>query len=448
MPLQNMSPDPNDEYFADGLTEELISTMSKIRELSVISRTSVMQYKNQSKSVSEIGKELNAGTILEGSVRKAGNKVRVSTQMIDATQDKHLWAENYDREVQDIFAVQSDIANKVAEALKVELLAPEKEEISEVPTKSPEAHTLYLKGRYYANSGSPADIEKGIEYFKLAVDQDSDFALAYAMLAGCYIDISEESMPSLQAFPKAKEYAAKAVALNDKLAETHLYLGGIGFQYDWDWSVAEKEFRRAIEINPNLADAHGGYATFLAAMGRFEESISERRAEKELDPLSPATGFGVVYWIARNYDKAREKWQRVLEIKPSSALAHAYLALLNAMESKEEAALKEVEMVMSISDEAFFQDYLAYVYAYLGMQQKALDILQGLLSNRYRGYASPVVIAQIYYMLGDKDKGFEWMRKAYEVRSAALPYSNNWPVMDRAREDPRFLELLGKMKLQ
>ncbi len=448
LPFANMSTDPADVFFADGLTEELISTMSKIRELSVISRTSVMQYRNQSKPISDIGRELNAGTILEGSVRKAGNRLRVSTQMIDATQDKHLWAESYDREVQDIFSVQSDIANRVAEALKVELLAPEKEEISKAPTKSPEAHTLYLKGKYHANLSSPASIEKGIEYFKLAVDQDPDFALAYAALAECYIDIADESMPAAQAFPKAKEFAAKAVTLNDKLAEAHSSLGGIAFQLDWDWSVAEQEFRRAIELNPNLAVAHGAYATFLAAMGRFGESISERRAQEELDPLSPTTGFGVVYWIARKNDEAREKWQKVLEVKPGNTLAHTYLAILNAMESKEEAALKEAEIVLSLSGEAFFQGFLAYTYAYLGMEQKVIGILQGLLSNKYRGYANPVFFGQIYYMLGDKDKGFEWMRKAYEARSAALPYSNNWPVMDRAREDPRFLELLAKMRLQ
>jgi adenylate cyclase len=450
LPFTNMSTDPADVFFADGLTEELISTMSKIRELSVISRTSVMQYRNQSKSVSEIGRELNAGTILEGSIRKAGNRLRVSAQMIDATQDKHLWAENYDREVQDIFLVQSDIADRVAQALRVHLLAPEKEEISKAPTKSPGAHTLYLKGSYFAKGldSTPADIEKGIEYFKLAVDQDPDFALAYAMLSECHIDIADESMPAVQAFPKAKEFAAKAVSLNAKLAEAHYCLAGIAFQHDWDWPLADTEFRRAVDLNPSHADAHAAYATFLTAMGRFDESIRERRAQQDLDPLSPWIGSGISYWVARNNEKARETWQRALEKHPNNPRAHAHMALLNAVESKTEAALKEVEALLRISGESLFQEYAAWTYAILKMEQKALDIVQGLLSNKYRGYASPMGISAIYYLLGDKDEGFEWIHKAYEVRSAALPYTNNWPIMDRAREDSRFLELLAKMKLQ
>lgn len=368
--------------------------------------------------------------------------------MIDATQDKHLWAENYDRDVQDIFAVQSDIASRVAEALKVELLAPERENISDVPTKNPEAHSLYLKGRYYASLGTPANIEKGAEYFKLAADQDPDFALAYARLSECYIDLADESIPAAQALPRAREYASKAVALNAKLAEAHYCLGGIAFQHDWDWTVAEKELRLAIELNTSLADAHGAYATFLGAMGRFDEGIREREVQAELDPLLPSNGFGLAYWTARRYDKAREKWQRRLEIRPKSALTHAYLAILNALESKEEAALMEVETVLRISNEVLFQEFAAYAYACLGMEQKATGILQGLLSNTVQGYVSPVAVATIYYLLGNEGKGFEWMRRAYEVRSAALPYTNKWPILDRAREDPRFLELLGRMELK
>lgn len=448
LPFANISAEQADEYVADGLTEELISTMSKIRDFSLISRTSVMRYKNKSKPMSEIGRELSAGTILEGSVRKAGNKIRVSVQMIDATEDRHLWAENYDREIQDIFAVEGDIAKRVADALEVELRALEKKEISEAPTASPEAHTLYLKGKHYAIKGAPSDTEKGMEYFRLAVEQDPNFALAFAELAGCYIDIADESMPAEQAFPKAKEYLAKALALNDRLAEAHYCLAGVAFQHDWNWQQAENEFRRAIELNPSLAGAHGAYATFLGAMGRFEEAIHEMRRAQELDPMAPTIGLGTIYWEARRFDLARMEWQRRLEMQPNNARVHMFLALLDVAESKTGEALREAETALSISGETFFQEFSAFVYARVGMGQKAEGILRNLLSNKYRGYANPVGIALIFYALGSKDEGFEWMEKACEARSAALPYSNKWPMLDIPREDPRYLEILRKIGLQ
>ena len=308
LPFANISPDPADEYFADGLTEELIGTISKMRELSVISRTSVMQYKGRSKPIPEIGRELNAGTILEGSVRKAGNRVRVSIQMIDANEDKHLWAENYDREIQDIFSVQSDIASRVADALKVKLLAGERKGIGKVLTNSIEAHNLYLKGVYHFNRGSPSDIERAIEYFELACEQDPGFALAYAKVAYCYAFIAGESMPEQEAFPKAKEFLARALSLDDRLAEAHNVQALIANQYDWDWATTEKSFKEAVSLNPSLAEGHVFYAWFLAAMGRFDEAISEATRAHELDPVSPFTDqiCGIVYWVAGKNDRARE----------------------------------------------------------------------------------------------------------------------------------------------
>ena len=275
LPFHNISPDPKDEYFADGLTEEFISTISKVRELSVISSTSAMQYKTKSKVVVEIGRELNAGTILEGSVRKAGNRVRITVQMIDAKLDKHLWAESYDRELQDVFAIQSDIASRVADALKVELLAGERKTIGKALTDSVEAHNLYLKGVYHFNRGSPSDIERAIEYFELACEQDPAFALAYAKVAYCYVVLAGESKPAQEAFPKAKEFLARALSLDDRLAEAHNVQALIANQYDWNWTATETSFMEAISLNPSLAEGHVFYAWFLATMGRFGEAISE-----------------------------------------------------------------------------------------------------------------------------------------------------------------------------
>jgi adenylate cyclase len=449
LPFANISPDPADEYFADGLTEELIGTMSKIRELSVISRTSVMQYKGRSKPIPEIGGELNAGTILEGSVRKAGNRVRISIQMIDATEDKHLWAENYDREIQDIFSVQSDIASRVADALKVELLAGERKRIGKVLTNSVEAHNLYLKGVYHFNRGSPSDIERAIEYFELACEQDPGFALAYAKVAYCYVVVAGESKSSLEAFPKAKEFLARALSLDEGLAEAHNVQALIANQYDWDWATTERSFVEAVSLNPSLAEGHVFYAWFQAAMGRFDEAISEAIRAYELDPVSPFTGVicGHVNWMAGKNDRARELYMRILEMYPNFARAHLLLALLNAVESKVEDAIKEADKMIGISDEALFREFQAQVYALVGLKEKAREILDGLLSKKFKGYASPMQIGLTYYILGERDSGYQWIQKAHEARDAWLPMMNKWPTEKVAREDPRFIELLNTIKL-
>ena len=328
LPLKNISPDPKDEYFADGLTEEFISTISKVRELSVISSTSAMQYKNRSKPVVEIGRELNAGTILEGSVRKAGNRVRITVQMIDAMHDKHQWVESYDRELQDVFAIQSDIASRVADALKVELLADERKVIGKALTESVEAHNLYLKGVYHFNRGSPSDIERANEYFELACEQDPRFALAYAKVAYGYIVLAGESISSLEAFAKAKDFLKQALSLDDRLAEAHTVQALISLQYDWDWAATERSFKEAISLNPSLAEGHVFYAWFLAVMGRFVEAISEATRALELDPVSPFTGIicSHVNWLAGRNDRARELCMRILEIHPNFARAHLQLA--------------------------------------------------------------------------------------------------------------------------
>ena len=449
MPLKNISPDPKDEYFADGLTEEFISTISKVHELSVISSTSVMQYKTKPKPVVEIGRELNAGTILEGSVRKAGNRVRITVQMIDAMHDKHLWAESYDRELQDVFAIQSDIASRVADALKVELLAGERKVIGKAITGSVEAHNLYLKGVYHFNKGSPSDIERAIEYFELACEQDSDFALAYVKVAYCYVVSAGESISCLEAFPKAKEFLARALSLDDRLAEAHNVQALIANQYDWNWTATETSFMEAISLNPSLAEGHVFYAWFLATMGRFGEAISEATRAYELDPVSPFTGIicSFVNWMAGKNDRARELCVRLLEISPNFARAHWFLAIFNATESKSEEAIKEADKMISISDEAVFRELQAQVFALLGLKEKAREILNGLLSKKFKGYASPTQIGVIYYMLGEKNSGYQWMQKAYEARDAFLPMTNKWPTLNVAREDSRFIELLNRMKL-
>jgi len=449
LPLVNMSSDPSDSYFADGLTEELIGTLSKIRELSVISRTSVMQYKGRPKPIFEIGRELNAGTILEGSVRRAGNRARVSVQMIDAVDDKHVWAENYDRELQDIFSVQSDIATSVADALKVQLLAGERQQIGQTPTKNPEAHTLYLKAIYHGAKGSPTDLQKAIEYLELAVEQDPQFALAHAQIALNYVGIAGESMPGSEAFPKAKDNLAKALSLNPTLAEAYNVKAWIAHQYDWDWTVAETCFREAINIMPSLAKAHQLYGRFLAMLGRFEDAILEMNRAIELAPTDPFIMLhsGTVHWMAGRNDKARQFYVKALRANPGFVRAHFGLAHVSVTEGKKDVAAREADVEVPGSDHAFFRAAQAWILGSIGSTKKAMEILEYVQAGKYKGYASPFMISVIYYVLGYQDKGYEWVKRAYDERDPGFVWYNRWPILEVLRKDKRFMELLHRINL-
>ncbi len=448
LPFDNFSPGSGDEYFADGLTEELIGTLSKIRELSVISRTSVMQYKGKPKLIPEIGRDLNAGTILEGSVRKAGNRARVSIQMVDAIEDRHVWAESYDRDLSDIFSVQSDIAGKVADALKVELLAHEKEVISEAPTMNAEANTYFLKAIYELDKGSPSDIMRAVDYTELAVKEDPQFAMAYAMLASLYVGVAGEAMAAGEAFTKARKNLARALALNPGLAEAHNAKGWLAFQYDWDWDEAESSFKKAIELNPSLDEAHDWYGRMLASLGRFDEAILHERRALELAPASPwiMSRFGLVNWMGGRNTEARELFSKVLETSPKFARAQLGLGFVNAIEGKREDAIREADAAIAHNGEAYFQAQRAVIHAWVGSPQ-AKDILENILAGRYEGYAAPGWVAHVYYALREREKGYEWAKRSYDERDPTIPWSNMWPVLARAREDPRFVELLRRMQL-
>jgi len=448
LPFANFSPDSGDEYFADGLTEELIGTLSKIRELSVISRTSVMQYKGKPKPISEIGRDLNAGTILEGSVRKAGNRARVSIQMIDAIQDKHVWAESYDRDLQDIFAVQSDIAGKVASALKVQLLAEERTKIDEAPTKDPEANLLFLKGIFEGDKGSPSDILRATEFFEMAVQKDPEFASAFALLSSYYVGLAGEGMAAGEAFARARKALSRALELKTDLPEAFSAKGWLAFQADWDWEEAETSYKKAIELNPSLAYAHDWYGRTLASLGRFDEAISQMGRAYELDPASPwiMSRFGQIYWMAGRNDDATEMVKQVLGRNPRFMRAQMCLALISAIEGRKDEAISWADEAVSISGEALFQAQRAVVHAWV-RSPKAREILDGLLQGRFEGYTAPGWLSHIYYSLGDKEKGYEWAKKSIDERDPTIPWSNNWPILVRAREDARFVEILRRLRL-
>src|SRR5438128_3684923 len=316
LPLSNISSDNRDEYFADGMTEELISTLSRIAGLRVIARTSVIRYKATTKPIIEIGKELGVNTILEGSVRKSGNKIRITAQLIDASSEEHLWTQEYDRELEDIFTIQSDIAKRIAKALKVRVMQGESLRLEKKATGIPEAYAFYLKGRHSSSTRTEAGLNSAIGYFEKALKADPKFALAYTGLADASSILALlEFVPPREAFPKAKIAAEKALALDDRLAEAHVSLGLVRFQYEWDWSGAEIEFKRALELNSGYAQAHQYYADYLKAIGRFDDALSEMGQAKYLDPLSLEinTGVGHVLYLSPEYVRSIEQYRKTVE---------------------------------------------------------------------------------------------------------------------------------------
>ncbi|HEY6283484.1 MAG TPA: adenylate/guanylate cyclase domain-containing protein, partial [Nitrososphaerales archaeon] len=318
LPFANFSPDPNDTYFADGITEEIISTASGVSGLSVISRTSVMGYKGSTKKVKEIGRELDAGSILEGSFRKAGDKIRVTAQLIDVDSDTHVWAQNYDRMFRDIFDVQTDIANSIANALKVKILPGERERIERPPTESVEAYALYLKGRHYWNERTEASMRTAIKYFEKALERDHRFALAYAGIADCYLVlVGHGYMKRSEGHPKAMESLTAAIGFNESLGEAHAALGSL-LQGEWKWTEAEREFKRALQLSPSYATGHHWYSQSLASQGKIEEAIAEIEKAHQLDPnsLQILSTLGIWTFYAGDVDKAIEIQERVLAIDP------------------------------------------------------------------------------------------------------------------------------------
>jgi TolB-like protein/Tfp pilus assembly protein PilF len=452
LPFANISPDPTDEYFADGMTEELISTISNISELSVISRTSVMSYKGTNKKMREIGQELEVSSVLEGSVRKAGNRMRVTAQLINVGSDKHLWAQSYDMELSDVFAVQSEIAKRVAEALRIRILPSEEKQIEKRPTESPEAYALYLKGRYQWNKRSEEGARSAIEFFQKAIEIDPRYALAYSGIADSYVVLAADGrIPRTEALPKAKEYAIKALEIDDGLAEAHTSFASALECPDWDWVGSEREFRRAIEINPSYATAHQWYALLLEQLGRFDEAIQEILRAQELDPLSMAINVAVarVYDTAGQYDNAIEHGKRWVEMEPNSALAHVSLANSFSWKKMYADAVREAQAAAALRSEDWaYRVNLGILYGLSGNLQEAEKMLSEMLERSKTQYVSPMLFAAYYLVLGDETRMFERLQTVYEERDESLGLLRFDPDFVKYRQDPRYIDLIRKMKLE
>jgi TolB-like protein/class 3 adenylate cyclase/Tfp pilus assembly protein PilF len=455
LPFVNISRDSEDDYFADGITEEIISNLAKLSGLDVIARTSILKYKNTEMSVDKIGNELNVGTILEGSVRKISNKARITVQLIDAPTQKHLWSEAYDRELKDIFSIQSDIAMKVADELKIQLLTNEKEQIGKVGTENSEAYRNYLLGNYYLNKRTGDAFIKGIDYFNNAIELDPEFALAYAGLANCYTLLGGAAYGNIskeEAYEKANYAVLKALQLDETLAEAHASLGYIKFRFDWDWDSAEQEFKKAIELKPGYAQAHEWYALFLSLIRKSDKAIIEMKRAYELDPLSPSisTGVGRILHFANRLDESVVQYKKTLEMYPNYAEAHFALAMIYGGQRKINEALKELDKAINFSHgRPVMIITRGMIYGFAGNKKEAIAILDSVVNAFYPEPVSPWYYASIYLSIGDKDKFFDYAYKSLEQKDALMVYFPTMGVFDPAFEsDPRFHDLLRKMKIE
>jgi len=449
LPLANLSGDPEQEYFVDGMTDELIADLGQIEALRVISRTSVMQYKGVKKPLPQIARELNVDAVIEGSVLRSGDRVRITAQLIQAVTDKHLWAKSYERDLRDVLALQSEVAGAIANEIKIKLTPQEQARLASARPVNPEAHEAYLKGRYYWNLRTEEGLKKSSEYFQQAIEKDPGYALAYAGLADTYgVVATWNVMAPKEAYPRAKAAAFKALEMDETLAEAHALLGSAREEYDWDWVGAEKEFKRAIELNPGYATAHQWYAEYLSVMGRHNEAIAEAKRAQELDPLSlmiNAIG-GRVFFYARRYDEAIAQCRRTLELNPGFYPAHLFLAWAYEQEKRYAEAISEYQKAIAPGQSnPLLAAELARGYVAAGKRTEALTVISQMGELSKRRYVSSYVIAQIYTALGDTGRAFQWLEKAYQERDSQLAWLKAEPGFDSLRSDPRFQNLLRRM---
>jgi TolB-like protein/Tfp pilus assembly protein PilF len=450
LPFANLSHDPDNAYFATGIQDEIITRLAKIADLKVISCTSTQRFKSSPDDVTAIAGQLGVANILEGSVQRTADKVRVNVQLIKGATDTHLWADTFDRKLTDIFAVESEIARTIAETLQAKLTGSEQHAIAARPTENTEAYQLYLKGRFFWNKRTGQNLNKAADYFNQAIAADPKYALAYVGLADAYV-----LMPLYGAgaprdcYPKAKAAAKKALELDDTSAEAHTSLAQVSCYYDLDYPQAIREFQRAIELNPNYATAHQWYGSSgLAALTRFDEAIAELKRAIELDPLSLVinTDLGNTYYRARRYDEAIDQMRKTLEMDSGFYYAHWNLGSALAAKGALGPAIEEYQKARALNDDPSMLGLLAHAYAVSGNKSEALKIRDQLEVLSKQRYVSAYSFALVYLGLSDKEEALRWLEKAYQDRAGdALRFIRVEPLLDSLRGDPRFEALVAKI---
>lgn len=451
LPLVNTSTDPNMEYLSDGITESIINALSQLPKLRVVARSTVFRYKGPQVNPLEVGHELGVRAVLTGRVRQLGDKMEIATELIDVTNDSHLWGEHYRRKPSDIFELQEEIAREILEKLRVKLRGVEKQRLTKRHTENTEAYNLYLKGLFYLNKRTPDGLNAAIVYFQEAITIDASYAQAYAGLAHGYMLLTAiSSTPSREAYPKAKAAAMKALEIDEALAEAYIPLAYIKFLHDWDWAGAETEYKRAIELNHNYATARHYYSVFLVYMGRFKEALNQYTIALQLDPLSLpiSSSLGWALYSARRYDEAIEQCERTIKVDPNFARTHLYLGEVYVQKGMYDHAIAEFHRAEELSGELWASVELAHAYAASDRKDEVEKILDEMTGHPERGNVSPFHLAIIYAGLGEKEPAFEWLEKAYEQRNHGLVELKVEPMLDSLRSDPRFTDLLRRIGLE
>jgi TolB-like protein/Flp pilus assembly protein TadD len=450
LPFDNLSRDPDNAYFTEGVQDEILTRLAKVADLKVISRTSTQQFKSVPEDLPRIAKQLGVAHVLEGSVQRANDQIRVNVQLINALTDAHLWAETFDRKLTDIFAVESEIAKTIADTLQAKLSGAEQHAIAARPTVNTEAHQLYLKGRFFWNKRTGNDLKKSIDYFQQAITADPNYALAYAGIADAYVFLPGYNAGTPQdCYPKAMAAAKKALELDDTLAEAHTTLALAIWYYDFDFSQANREFQRALELNPNYAIAHQQYGNnTLSALGRFEDAIAEGKRAVELDPLSLVINadLGTDYYFSRRYEEAITQLRKTLEMDPG--FYYAYVNLGWALEAKGnlDEAISEYQKARALNDDPFVLGLLGHAYASSGNQTEAIKILEQLKQLSRQRYVSAYSFVVVYIGLGNKEEALHWLEQGYQDRAGNdIGWIRVDSLVDPLRGDPRFEAIAEKI---
>jgi TolB-like protein/DNA-binding winged helix-turn-helix (wHTH) protein/Tfp pilus assembly protein PilF len=449
LPLENLSGDASQEYFADGMTEELTTNLAKIKSLRVISRTSAMKYKNARTPLAEIARSLHVDAVVEGSVVRSGDKLRITAQLIDARTDRHLWAEDYNRDLRDVVAVQDEVARRIAQEIRTTLTPEERAHLTSQRQVNPAAYEAYLRGRYFWNKRTEEGTKKAMAFFEQSIGKDPNSPLAYDGLADCWISLGWYGYLSpKETYPRVKAAALKALELDATLGEAYTSLAMASMNYDWDWSAAEREFRKAIELNPNYANAHHWYADYLSAVGRHEQAIAESKRALELDPVSPIINawLGWRYYFARQFDQAIDQYRETLEIDPDFVPVHLVLGQAYEQKGMLKEAIAELEKAASLSQGApLYAASLAHAYAVAGRRNEAETLLHQMNERAHHAYVPSFHVAIIYAGLGRKDETLAWLEKGYQERSAWMVWLKVDPRFDFVRSDARFQNLLRQL---
>ena len=452
LPLENLSGDKEQEYFADGMTDDLIANLAKIHSLRVISRSTAMSYKGSHKPLSQIASELNVDAVVEGTVLRVGDRVRITAELVQVSTDRHLWADTYESQMGDILALQNRVSSAIVNEIRINLSPEDQERLARNPAVAPEAYENYLKGRYYWNKRSDENLTRAIGYFEAATHQARQYSLAYAGLSDCYAIISAEifgTMSPAQAAPKAKAAALRALDIDPTLAEAETSLATVRFNYDWDWNGAAGGFAKAIGDNPSYATAYQRYSLYLMAMGRAEDSVKQINKARELDPLSISINFslGWRFYMARQYDRAIQQLRNTLEMDSSYELPHLVLGWAYAQKGDFGLAIPELRQAVELSHGTpLMISSLANAYARSGNRVDAQKLLAGLVSQSPKNYVSPYYFAVVYVGLGEDEKAIDWLEKAYSDRSNGLVFLKVDPSLDHLRSNPRFQVLQQKLK--